>query len=114
PSVNRASYKQNPLVLALAQVQFPVLPQFSDGHFVQDFLSEVVEDYPIVDRFFQNPSGLPDPFASLNLSSALYRASNLDRSWSLVIGESSLTLESRRYSSFEELVERFNRLVEVL
>lgn len=110
PQYDRVVFGKSPLRLVLGQVRFPLLFRFDEKPFLASFQEAIQPDYPRVTQEQQlavkitgkgvEPSG-----------EALWRFSDRDASWSAVLGEGGLTLESRKYTSIDEFMGRFDRLL---
>jgi uncharacterized protein (TIGR04255 family) len=91
-------------------VRFPLLFRFNERAFLASFQEAIQAEYPRVGQEQQvafkvtgkgvEPSG-----------EALWRFSDRDGSWSAVLGEGGLTLESRRYTSIDDFESRFEKLL---
>lgn len=106
PPVSRVLFRKAPIVLALAQVRFPVLIKFSDPQYIDEFNQAIRGEYPRSERTVQVPLPLAAEPAQIP-GSTLWRFSTEDERWSLVLVENALTLEVRGYSSIEEFASRF-------
>jgi uncharacterized protein (TIGR04255 family) len=106
-------FRKAPIVLALAQVRFPVLVKFSEPQFIDEFSQAVRDEYPRSERTVQVPS-LFSPEHAQVIGTTLWRFSTEDERWSLVLAESALTLEVRGYSSIDEFVSRFSVALQAL
>jgi uncharacterized protein (TIGR04255 family) len=113
PRVDRVLFRDAPIVLALAQVRFPVLVRFSEPQFIDEFNQAVRDEYPRSERTVQVPAPFSPEQAQV-LGTTLWRFSTEDERWSLVLAESALTLEVRGYSSIDEFASRFSVALRVL
>ena len=112
PEYEWVQFAKAPLKLVVGQVRFTTLLRFEQKSFIAGFQEAVRDDYPKVARestitLQVSPAGI-----DRNASEALWRLSSRDNLWSVVIGESSLTLESRQYSSMQDFLDRFSRILE--
>jgi len=111
PEAERVLFKNTPLRLVLGQIRFPLLLRFQDGAFLAPFQSALEGEYPLVRRERQ-PSLLVSPEGEVRSGlEALLRFSSRDSQWSVVLGESALTLEVRGYSSIDKFSSRFERVL---
>src|SRR5450759_2423427 len=104
PEYEWVQFAKAPLKLVVGQVRFTTLLRFEQKSFIAGFQEAVRDDYPKVARestitLQVSPAGI-----DRNASEALWRLSSRDNLWSVVIGESSLTLESRQYSSMQDFL----------
>jgi uncharacterized protein (TIGR04255 family) len=106
-------FKKSPLRLVIGQVRFPIIPRFKQEGFIAPFQEAVRSEYP---GFFREAT-LNYQLSQIGISQvpgeSLWRFSTRDGMWSVVVGESALTLESRKYTSMIEFTNRFSSLMEV-
>ena len=110
PEYTQVRYARPPLKLVVCQMRFPSLLRISDPLFVADFQEAIDSEYPELQReqqslFQMSSSGLPEASHVM-----MYRFLDGKGAWSVLLGESSLTLESRVYSSIDDLLRRFERV----
>lgn len=111
PEYSQVQYARAPLKLVVCQLRFPSQLRISDPTFVADFQDAIASDYPELRReqqslFQVSSGGLPEASHVM-----MYRFLDGQGAWSVLLGEGSLTLESRAYSSIEDLLRRFERVV---
>lgn len=112
PEYEWVRFANSPLKLVVGQVRFPTLLRFEQNSFVASFQEAVRDDYPKVARESTVTLQISPAGVDRNSNGFLWRLSSRDNFWSVVLGESSLTLESRRYSSMQDFLERFGRVLE--
>ncbi len=100
-------FRKSPLKLVVGQVRFPALPGFSDGSSIPPFSKAVRGDYPRSDKENQISFQLSGKGVEQSAGETLWRFSTRDNSWAVVLGETAITLEARKYSSFDEFLSRF-------
>jgi uncharacterized protein (TIGR04255 family) len=89
------------------------MPRFEQKAFIAGFQEAVRAQYPRVSReasvtYQLSPVGInPSP------GETLWRFSSRDNRWAVVVGESAITLESRAYSSMNDFLDRFSRILKV-
>lgn len=110
PSYPRVILGKSPLRQVIGQVRFPLLFRFNEKPFLAPFQEALQSDYPRVTQEQQlavkfSPKGV-EPAGE-----TLWRFSDRDGNWSTLLGEGALTLESRRYTSIDDFVVRFERLL---
>ncbi len=113
PDYQWVRFRKSPLRLVIGQVRFPIIPRFKQEGFIAPFQEAVRSEYP---GFFREPTftyQLSQTGISQVPGETLWRLSTRDGMWSLVVGESALTLESRRYISMEEFTNRFKSIMGV-
>jgi uncharacterized protein (TIGR04255 family) len=111
PEFDRVLFRKAPLQLVVAQVRFPLLTRFGEGGFIAPFHEALRDEYPRASReqqmaFQLSPRGL-EPTAG----DTLWRLTSRDERWAVVLGEAALTLEVRGYSSIDDLLARFQRIL---
>lgn len=111
PEVTQVRYARAPLRLVVCQVRFPNLLRISDPIFVAGFQEVIAGDYPELKREQQMNIQVSATGTADTSQVMLYRFSDPGECWSLLLGENSLTLETRTYSSVEELLNRFEQVM---
>lgn len=112
PEYEWVQFAKNPLKLVVGQIRFTTLLRFEQKSFIADFQEAVRDEYPKVAREASVAIQISSAGVSQDAGEFLWRLSSRDNLWSVVIGETSLTLESRKYSSMQDFLERFNRILE--
>jgi uncharacterized protein (TIGR04255 family) len=110
PAYDRVTFAKSPLRLVLGQVRFPLLFRFNEKPFLAPFQEAIQPDYPRASQEQQvavkiSAKGV-EPAGEV-----LWRFGDREGNWSALLGESALTLESRRYSSIDEFLLRFEKLL---
>ncbi len=112
PEYRWVRFRKSPLRLVIGQVRFPIIARFKQEGFIAPFQEAVRSEYP---GFFREPT-LTYQLSQAGISQipgeTLWRLSTRDGMWSIVVGESALTLESRRYPSMKEFTDRFRLIME--
>ena len=111
PHFDRVLFRKPPLRLVVGQVRFPPLFRFSEKPFLAPFQETLQPIYPRVAQ---------DQQVSVKISGkgvepaaeTLWRFSDREGGWAVILGESALTLESRRYTSVEDFTARFAVLLQ--
>ena len=111
PTYDRVTFDNSPLRLVIGQVRLPLLFRFAEKPFLASFQESLQPDYPRPAQEQQatlrfSARGRIDPTGA-----TLWRFSDRDGAWSVVLGESALTLESRRYTDIKEFSERFSKIL---
>ena len=110
PHYDRVIFNKAPLRLVIGQVRFPLLFRFNEKPFLAPFQESLQPDYPRVTQEHQ----VAVKFSGKGVEPAgetLWRFSDREGAWSIVLGEGALTLESRRYTTIADFVGRFERLL---
>jgi uncharacterized protein (TIGR04255 family) len=110
PRYDRVLFGQSPLRLVIGQVRFPLLFRFNEKPFLAPFQEAIQPEYPRVAQEHQ----VAVKFSGKGVEPAgetLWRFSDRDGAWSVVLGEGALTLESRRYTSIDDFTTRFEKLL---
>jgi len=105
-------FKKAPLRLVIGQIRFGIMPLFEQKTFIASFRDALRSIYPKISReptvsYQVSPTGV-----SSSPGETVWRFSSRDTLWSVVIGESSLTLETRNYLSMNDFLKRFNQILE--
>jgi len=111
PSYKRVLFGKAPLRLVVGQVRFPLLFRFNEKPFLAPFQEAIQPSYP---RAVQEQQAAVK-FSGGGIESkaeALWRFTDREGSWSVVLGEAALTLETRRYMSIDDFIERFGKLLQ--
>jgi uncharacterized protein (TIGR04255 family) len=103
-----------PLVLVVCQVRFPAVFRVSSKEFVAGFQEAIRDTYPLAAQEHElnvvlGPQGMQQTPASRQ-----WRFSDRERSWTLVLSESFMALETRRYSGADGFLERLSSAVAAL
>jgi uncharacterized protein (TIGR04255 family) len=110
PTYKREIFGKSPLRLVLGQVRFPLLFRFAEKPFLAPFQEAIQPDYPRVNAEQQMAIKLSAKGVEPT-GEQLWRFGDRDGNWSAVLGETALTLESRRYSNIEDFLGRFEKLL---
>lgn len=107
---------RNPhLATVLAQLRYPVLPSFSNPDLIDKFFQAVRVEYPRSNRNVTFTSVGLGELPVQNVPNAVqWRFSAEDGRWALILTETALTIETRSYSQFVELLDRFSNAIRVL
>ncbi|MDQ6662357.1 MAG: TIGR04255 family protein [Chloroflexota bacterium] len=113
PEYQWVRFKETPLKMVIGQVRFTIIPRFKQEGFTADFQEAVYSEYPRVSReqtvaYQLSPTGI-----DANPGESVWRFSTRDNQWSVIIGESAISLETRQYSSMVNFLERFKYLLEI-
>jgi uncharacterized protein (TIGR04255 family) len=105
-------FKNSPLRLVVCQLRFPLLLRIAVADLVAEFHDSISTEYPDAAREKQFSFELSaEGVAPKGAAEVLFRFSDRDSAWSVVLGESQLTLECRKYTDHSELLSRFERLL---
>ncbi len=112
PEYEWVQFRKAPLRLVIGQVRFTIMPRFGQDTFIAEFQEAIRSAYPKVAReaavtYQLSPAGIQP-----NTGEKLWRFSSRDLLWSVVIGESAITLESRGYDSMKDFLDRFRFLLQ--
>ncbi len=113
PEYEWVQFRKAPLRLVIGQVRFTIMPRFEQKAFIAGFQEAIRSEYPRVSResavtYQLSPTGI-----STNPGEILWRFSSRDNQWAVVVGESAITLEARKYSSMHDFLGRFETLLKV-
>lgn len=106
-----------PLVRVLAQVQFGKIIKISSERHIGDFQEAVREVFPFIER--DTAQSIKVDFDGRDVQGAttqelIWRLFDPARQWRVSLNTSALTLETFRYTSREEFLERFRFLINAL
>lgn len=111
PQYDWVQFSKSPLRLIICQVRFTIIPRFEQKAFIASFQEAIRSTYPKVAReaavTYELSSGGVQPAAG----EKLWRFSSRDLHWSIVVGESALTLESFGQASMHDFLDRFRVLL---
>ncbi len=115
PPVDRVLFDKAPLVLTLAQVRYPAVIRFGEQSRLAALQDDLAGDYPDARPEQQmsvtvNLSGVQQSQAG----STLWRFSSLDGTWSVVVGQDAVTIESRAYEQIDHFSERVRRVLDAV
>ncbi len=113
PEYEWVRFKKTPLKMVIGQVRFTIIPRFHQEGFTGDFQEAVYPDYPRVSREQTVTYQLSPTGASTSPGEIVWRFSTRDNLWSVIVGESAISLETRQYSSMVDFIERFQRVLEI-
>lgn len=110
PVYDRVIFGKSPLRLVVSEIRFPLLFRFNEKPFLAPFQEAIQPEYPGTNQEQQ----LSVRFSHKGMEQSgefHWRFSDREGHWSVLLGEGSLTLECRRYSSIEEMQRRFEKLL---
>lgn len=113
PEYEWVQFRQSPLRLVLGQVRFTIMPRLDNKAFIADFQDALHPQYPRVSREASITYQLSLTGISPDKGEMLWRYSSRDNQWSVILGESAITLESRGYTSMTDFLNRFRMILEV-
>lgn len=112
PKYDWVQFSKAPLRLVIGQVRFTIMPRFGQDTFIAGFQEAIRSIYPKVAREAAVTYQLSSTGIQPNMGEKLWRFSSRDLRWSVVVGESAITLESRDYDSMNDFLNRFRFLLE--
>src|SRR3989442_1360404 len=112
PEYKWVQFRKAPLRLVIGQVRFTIMPRFGQDAFIAGFQEAIRSSYPKVAREAAITYQLSSTGIKPNTGEKLWRFSSRDLLWSVVVGESAITLESRDYDSMNDFLNRFRILLE--
>lgn len=113
PEVPRAPFARSPLKLVACQLQYSAILSINDADFIAPFQEDLRDDYPTIGRvagvdLVVGPGGIETKEAEP--SGWLFTSA--DEAWAIVLAPNAMTVRTERYTSFEDLKERFLRALE--
>src|SRR5260221_11257347 len=104
-------FAKSPLKLVIGQVRFTTLLRFEQRSFIAAFQQAIRDEYPKISREPTVTLQILPTGISQSPGESQWRLSSRDSLWSVVLGESSLTLESRKYSSMKDFKKPFGQIL---
>jgi uncharacterized protein (TIGR04255 family) len=117
PDPPRIVFEQSPLVLALCQVRFSRVLAIASPAYVAPFQRAIQAEYPILRPApdFQVEIGVgPEVSIQQGMPAPQWRFSDTSGNWTVVLSESFLSIETRRYDDFEDFLRRLRSLLDHL
>ena len=117
PEVERVPLARAPLALAVCQVQFPIVMSVAETAYLAPFQRAVQAKYPIASRVgpeAQIQVSIGDVAASPLSTTNSWQFSDRDGTWQIVLTPTSLSIETRGYSDFDEFLARLREALEAL
>lgn len=103
-----------PLIRVIAQVRFPVVASIEKRDFIAGFQEAIRRDYPVL-RPEQIPSVVFGPQGVMDeRSTAAWRFHAPSTDWRVTLAADFLALETSRYTSREDFLDRFRSVLEAL
>ena len=115
PVVDRVPLKQSPLELVVCQVRFPTILALANGAAPAAFENRVRAKYPVpTQKMRVNLELDPTSGAMRQVKESFWSFDDEDASWTVSLGQGFLSIETKRYESFEAFLARFEELVEII
>lgn len=107
--------KDAPLVKVLAQIRFPVIAKIDNPEGIQDFQERLRTRYPVTrqEPNFTMVLGSAGPVQSAT-QGVLWRMSEVDGPWTVVLARDFVAVETSRYSSRDEFLSRWREVLDAL
>jgi len=107
PTYEEVVFNNAALELCLTQVKYPPIQRFTDDHYMLGIKEALADEYPLVSteqgmNIVITPQGVNQTPGASTL-----RFTSIDSRWSVVLAIDFVTLETRRYTTFNELSSRF-------
>ncbi len=104
-----------PLVRVVAQVRFPLVASIEKADFIAPFQESVREEYPAL-RPEKNFSMLLSPSGAIEAQAptTIWRFQDISGDWRASLAPDFVALETTRYSSRSDFLERFERLLRAI
>ena len=113
PNYDYVVFTNAPVSLALGQVKFPILPRFGEAGFIAEFQEAIRSEYPRISRERQIALQLSMEEVKQDIGGMLWRFADRSNLLSVVVGENAITIEAQGYSSIEDFLSRFQRILSV-
>jgi uncharacterized protein (TIGR04255 family) len=102
-----------PLARVLIQLRFPKIASIVRDDFVGPFQEAIRKDYPVL-RLDEGHDILIGPEGVQNQVVKIWRFFDIEEAWRVSLGSEFLALETTNYTSRDDFVERFDRLLQAL
>ncbi len=114
PDRARLVLAQQPLAIAICQVQFPEVQTVQDATFIAAFQTAISRTYPVASIQPRQIQVSMDPGGVRQQVSIQWAYADPDDTWHVVLAGDSLSLETRHYTHFEEFTERLQVVLTAL
>lgn len=109
--VDEIPLDQAPLVRVLAQVRFENLAVFKRENFINPFIEQLLNHFPLLDEGHETELVLgPSGVSRKDSSSPVWRLRSLDRKWTVTVSQGSLAIETTAYESRTDFLQRFEHV----
>lgn len=105
-------FRKSSIRLVVGQVRFTIMPRFGQDAFIAGFQEAIRADYPKVSREAAMTLQISPVGVQSGAGEKLWRFSSRDLLWSVVVSESAITLETRKYSTMKNFLARFHSVLE--
>lgn len=117
PNYEEIRFRNAPVSRVICQAKFPLVLSLAEGGQLLARFQEAIRDrYPFLQQLQQISIAFsgPEPVAPKATSQGAWQFGDADRRWTITLAPDALTLETERYSSFEDLSEQMRLAVEAL
>jgi len=109
-----ARLKRSPLALVISQVRFPPVFKVMDQDFISPVQEAIRDKYPVVGQEHEIQMILGPQGVQQSPGQKQWRFMSVDGMWSIVLGQTAVTLEARSYTDASEYFERFAEVLNVV
>ena len=100
-----------PLIRVIAQVRFPLIASVENRSFVAPFQEAIRDDYPTL-RPEQSQNVVIGPAGPASVQSSVsWRFSDATSTWRVTLAPEFLALDTRQYTSRDDFLDRFRRVL---
>lgn len=103
-----------PLVRVIAQVRFPLVASLEKREFIASFQEAIRESYPVLRPEEERSVVLGSQGVLETRSNSLWRFHEARGAWRVTLGPDFLALETTKYTSREDFIERLRLVLEAL
>lgn len=107
-------YEKAPLATVMCQVKFSPILSLAVAEGVAGFQQALRKDYPNFPAPQQSASVQVGPISSVNVSPPVWRLLDADSNWTVGVAVDFVSLETPRYTSIEDFLERLDRVLNVI
>jgi uncharacterized protein (TIGR04255 family) len=113
PYYDPVPLERSPLVLSVAQIQFPAIMAIAtDDTFIAQFQERVRNFYPFLKVGHQAGFSLSGGgIQPQQLSTRFFQFTDSERLWTVTLATNAVSLEARRYTDIEEFVDRLSKIL---
>ena len=112
PKVQRVELQQSPLVLVVCQIRFPAIVDLDERHPPGKFQRLLKFRYPVADIRQNLSLEVPQPEIVRASREVFWSFEDPQREWTVSIGQRFLSLETKRYRTFNEFIKRFRAVLD--
>lgn len=117
PPLDRIPLRNAPLVRVIAQAQFPKITKIREEGYIADFQDSLRSEYPFFEKDQAQAVELQVEGGELSAKASnevIWRLLDVDKTWRISITTSSISIETLRYTSRKDFLDRFDFVLQNL